>query len=191
MKQFFLIFLRWLLVNMIFVVITIISAGFHALSHFALAIPAAGFIYLLLFGFLHSKKKNIIIGSPLITALVAVILQFFPLQNDTTLWFFVYPSVGILLALILSSRFIDKPLAKEDALLLIAMVAVFNGTIYLIFEGDFFWSLRLITIFGYSSAVVFLAMIFSLKPVASGIKWLFGYTKSTTPNSSPSANSTN
>lgn len=193
MKQFLSVFLRWLLVNLVFVAITIISAGFSALPKFALAIPAAGFIYLLLFGFVHSKRKGIIIGAPLMLALVAAILQFFPLaKNDSSLWFFIYPAVGILLALDLNSRFVSNPLTKKDALLLIAMVAVLNGIIYLIFGGDFFWSLRLITIFGYSSAAVFLIIIFGLKPVTSGIKWLFGYTKkSATSDFVPPANSTN
>ena len=193
---------RWSIACLPFVIITLISAGFDGLKNYLFSIIAVGLIYLVVFYFIKSGRKLVMLLVPAFAILIGwltfAILREMKINVDSTYYITFSQSCLIIFALLKVTKRKEletnskRRFGREEALLLISIGAVMNGVIswimdyvnylsfisgwsqyYEFFVYSFIQSLGVIAIIGYASCVIGI-ILFCLRPlVKMFFRWWF------------------
>ncbi|MFA5155501.1 MAG: hypothetical protein WC453_03640 [Patescibacteria group bacterium] len=134
---------------------------------------------MIIYGFWHSNRKGLIFS---LTFVISGMLAMFMggiASLEISHYVMVNQAIIFSAVLMIHGFNKEKPVLISDALIMIALAAIFGGIGYLYIAEDLFGALRIVTILGYGSALAFLILIggftYLLKPL---LRFMFGIKKS-------------
>lgn len=173
MKKTFELAIRCLAVMLPFVIVTVVDEAL--ISDYLLSYPAAALIYLFIVFLIRSDGKEMMFWTSLVSLMLSTSFYIFSLFTqiigEHLIFCFIYQMVNLAIFTFMSwpNQFNNnKAIKKQDVVVCLIFAAIVDGMVVWFFE-NLFQGLKMVTISGTFSIVIFFTIYYSPK----ALRWLF------------------